>query len=473
MLWDYQKQAVEFVGEVSKGYLAMGLGTGKTITALSAGVQYSKKGGILVIAEKNEVVNSQNFMRESENFDGWNYYNLRDTMIGNWGLNEKVICGINPDALDKVDIPALTILFDVLVVDESTMAKNTSTARFKAIKRVADVMSHVILLSGTPMMNGASELYAPLLLLGHPLAGEGRVKDREAFENIFCSVYTIPNRNAKVKWLKIRVVKDAKYIRELRLLLEDQFYFLRKEEAGVFKKKNRRVKQIPMTVPWLIEYQQAWDEYMATLNVREFDTEKKKATFLKNVKQLKNLIENGKVYQVNSKWKARQVVEDIKKGEYGDKRIVIFSLFIETDDYICELLTEACIKHRRFDDVREFKTGDEQVLVGRIKAHGKGGNVPEASVVIMVDMDFVPANNIQAENRIDRPEQKNEMDVVYYITEGEDVVDAHVREINREKNKAINEFMRPFAPGERDRVHESLAKLKREHYKNFNTLGYL
>ena len=34
-------------------------------------------------------------------------------------------------------------------------------------------------------MNGAAELYHPLLLFGHPLAGDGSAKAREAFETIF------------------------------------------------------------------------------------------------------------------------------------------------------------------------------------------------------------------------------------------------------------------------------------------------
>ena len=82
---------------------------------------------------------------------------------------------------------------------------------------------------------------------------------------------------------------------------------------------------------------------------------------------------------------------------------------------------------KTFDELNELKSGNEQVLLGSMLANGKGSNIPEASVALFVDMHWTPSINLQSENRIDRPEQKNDMTVVYYLTEGEDIIDAHVR----------------------------------------------
>lgn len=353
-----------------------------------------------------------------------------------------------------------------MIVDEATLAKTATSQRFKRVKKVCDMAKHVILLSGTPMMNGAAELYAPLLLIGHPLAGDGTVKARMAFESIFAGGHRRKIRNTGV-WFKDYVwwAKGANNTRELRYLLRDHFFFKRKEDTTVFKHRpDRQIINVPMTIPWLAEYNRAWEEYLVKAKKRDVDME--------NVMELQALIENGQTYQVNSKWKAQQVVDDIKSGKYGDQRIVVFSMFIETDNLLADLLTQAGVSFKTFEDVREWKTGTEQVILGRIKAHGKGTNLSEASVALFVDMDFVPANNIQAENRIDRPEQTKPMTIRYYLTEGNDVVDAHVRRINQDKQRKIDEFMRPLTPEEVESMPAQVEALIEKYHKHFAVLGY-
>ena len=464
-LWDYQIEAGLFIEKVQKGYLAMGLGTGKTLSALGAADKYAKK-NILVIAEKNEVVNSQNFKKEVEHFPRLHYISLREHDLDFVrGAEPRAVCAINPDGLAKLDIEKIRELFDFLIVDESTIIKTATSQRSKRVRKVCQDMKYVVLLSGTPLMNGAAELYHPLLLLGHPLAGDGSAKAREAFETIFAGGHRRKIRNTG-KWFQDYVwwAKGCNHTRELRYLVSDRFFFKRKEDTTIFKHRpDRGVVLVPMTLPWLVEYKDAWDEYLVKARKRDVNMD--------NVMELRNLIENGQVYQVNSRWKADRVVEDIASGVYGKQRIIIFAMFIETYQILALKLHELGISYRPFEDVQEWKDGNEQVLIGRIKAHGKGGNIPEASVVLFVDMDFVPANNIQAENRIDRPEQKNPMTIRYYITDGQDTVDAHVRNINRDKNRKIDDFMKPLTPEEIAEMPQKIKALKEKYKKSFKTLG--
>lgn len=463
-LFDYQQEAVEFIGRMKRVYLAMGLGTGKTITALAAADLYSKK-RILVIAEKNEVVNSKNFKKEVDNFPCLHYISLREEDLEFvMGADSGAVCAINPDALVKLDIKQIKELFDFVIVDEATLAKTTTTQRFKQVRKVCEAMEYVVLLSGTPMMNGAAELYAPLLLLKHSLAGDGTRKAREAFEGIFAGGHRRKIRNTGT-WYKDYCwwAKGTNHARELRYLVSDNFYFKRKEDTDIFKNRpDRDIIQVPMSLPWLAEYRSAWEDYLIKARKRDVDMD--------NVMELRNLIENGQVYQVNSRWKAERVVDDIAQGLYGDQRIIIFSMFVETDNLIQQLLLSKGLSFRAYEEVGDWKAGDEQILVGRIKAHGKGGNLPEASVALFVDMDFVPANNIQAENRIDRPEQKNPMTIRYYMTEGEDVVDAHIRQINQDKARKIDNFMRPLEVGEILEMPERIKELKSKYARQFAEL---
>lgn len=470
--FDYQSEGITFAGENKKVYLAFDMGMGKTITGIGAAYSYGSKHTLLV-AEKNEIVNSQNFKKEVDaHFTDFDYISLRDTDIETVRqADSRMVCGINPDALTKLDDSDIE-LFDCLLMDEATLAKTPTSKRFKAVKKIAKRMELVVLLSGTPMMNGASELFAPLFLLDHPLAGDGTVKSRMAFEKIFAggfykkirSTEGLTDEQIKKQYWKYYQwwAKGANNVRVLRWLIEDAFLFKRKADTDVFKKKERRVEWVEKDAMWQLEYKEAWDRYLV-------DARKQKMN-MTNVNELRKLIENGQVYQVNSRHKALRALEDIAAGTYGDQRVIIFSLFIETDRIIKEELTKRGIEWVSFEDLPDFKAGQGQVLVGRIKSHAKGGNAAEASVTLMIDMDFVPSMNLQAENRMDRPEQTRDMEVVYYMAKGEGDVDAHVQKINRDKNRKIDEFTRPFTPEELAAMPKEYEELRRTYSTQFKKL---
>lgn len=474
--FDYQLEGIEAVGERKKIYLAFDMGMGKTITGVGAAHEHGTKHTLLV-AEKNEIVNSQNFKKEVEaHFSDMDYISLRETDIEHVRqADSRMVCGVNPEALNKLDASDIQ-LFDCLLMDEATLAKTPTSKRFKAVKKIAKQMELLALMSGTPMMNGAAELFAPLYLLDHPLAGDGSVKCRMAFEKIFAGGFYKKIRSTEgLSEEEIRRnywkyyqwwAKGANNLRVLRYLLDDVFMIRRKGDTNVFKKKERRVEWVEKNAIWELEYQRAWETYLVEAKKRKMNME--------TVAELRKLIENGKVYQVNSRYKAIQAVDDIVAGKYGDKRVIIFSLFIETDELIKSYLTEKGISWRGFEDLPDWKASDDQVLVGRIKSHAKGGNAAEACVTLMIDMDFVPSMNLQAENRMDRPEQKNEMEVVYYMAKGESDVDAHVQKINRDKMRKIEEFTTPLTEAELADIHKELAELKRKYSRQFKTLqdGY-
>lgn len=55
--------------------------------------------------------------------------------------------------------------FDMLVVDESSSFKNPSSKRFKALKKVANKINRIVLLTGTPASNGYMDLWSQFYLL--------------------------------------------------------------------------------------------------------------------------------------------------------------------------------------------------------------------------------------------------------------------------------------------------------------------
>lgn len=470
-LFDYQKDGVEFIRNKKKVYIAFDMGMGKTITAIAGHSDIHSK-NILIIAEKNEIVNSQNFKKEIDNnYSGkFKYVSLRDIDIEDIPRNG-FICGINPDALTKISIEKIKEHFGSIIIDEATMAKTTSTVRFKKIKKVCDEIEYLTLLSGTPMMNGASEIYAPLYLMNHWLSGDGSKKSRQTFEKIFAGGFLKQIRHTGIWWQDWQWwAKGANNVRELRWLIDKNFFFKSKDQTNVFKKKHRIVNEIYMCDEWKKESDNAWDEYLSKVENHNKRSSMEERKSIKNIKDLQNIIENGQVYQVNSKWKVKEIIKDIVSKKYGDRRIIIWSIFIETDRIIQEELTKNGIEFDTFDNLKEWKKGNKQVLIGRIKSHAKGGNVSEANVCLFCDMDYVPTMNLQAENRIDRPEQKHDMDIVYYLA-SKDEIDTHVQKINYDKMRKIENFVRPFTDEEVKLMPQKISDLFSKYKKEFEYLA--
>lgn len=71
---------------------------------------------------------------------------------------------------------------------------------------------------------------------------------------------------------------------------------------------------------------------------------------------------------------------------------------------------------------------------------------------------------------MDRPEQTRDMEVVYYMAKGEGDVDAHVQKINRDKNRKIDEFTRPFTPEELAAMPKEYEELRRTYSTQFKKL---
>jgi SWI/SNF-related matrix-associated actin-dependent regulator 1 of chromatin subfamily A len=71
---------------------------------------------------------------------------------------------------------------------------------------------------------------------------------------------------------------------------------------------------------------------------------------------------------------------------------------------------------RRAELVREFQDGQHRVLYLSITAAGVGLTLTAADTAVFVEYDWVPANLLQAEDRINRIGQMSEVTYYHYLT---------------------------------------------------------
>lgn len=169
---EYQNKAVQFIKDEKRCALFLGLGLGKSVSSLTAatdlldGLAVNK---VLVVAPLR-VANSV-WAQECKQWQHLEH--LRVNVCT--GTEKKRIAALQAHAdIYTINRENITWLvqhygkkwpFDCVIIDESSSFKNASSKRFKSLKKVAPLTTHMILLTGTPSPNGLLDLWPQMHLV--------------------------------------------------------------------------------------------------------------------------------------------------------------------------------------------------------------------------------------------------------------------------------------------------------------------
>ena len=141
--------------------------------------------------------------------------------------------------------------------------------------------------------------------------------------------------------------------------------------------------------------------------------------------------------------KARRMVELINEAQEDERKILVFSFFLDTIYKICDYLGDRCWGpitgnteiQKRQDIINDFETAPAgSVLVAQITSGGTGLNIQAASVVIICEPQFKPSIENQAISRAYRMGQAR--NVLVYRLLCEESVDEKLTE-NLARKQAI------------------------------------
>ena len=193
--YPHQAAGVEWIIQHPACALIWGMGTGKTVTTLTALDlllnDYLEDGPVLVIAPKRVALDT--WTSESQ---GWEHLrHLRvSTVIGT--QKERLAALAAPAdiyVINRENVVWLTEFlqgswpFPIVVVDELSSFKSAQAKRWKALRRVRGRIRRFIGLTGTPRPNGLEDLWPQLYLLD---LGDRLCKTISAFR----SRYLIPDK---------------------------------------------------------------------------------------------------------------------------------------------------------------------------------------------------------------------------------------------------------------------------------------
>lgn len=172
-LHDYQFRAIQHIKDKTNSALFLDMGLGKSISTLTAindliydSIEISK---VLVIAP----LRVANTVWHNEAMK-WEHTRDLKFSIVTGSLKERKVAlqrRANVYVINRENTEWLVTYlgakwdFDMLVIDESSSFKNPSSKRFKALKKVANKINRVVLLTGTPASNGYMDLWSQFYLL--------------------------------------------------------------------------------------------------------------------------------------------------------------------------------------------------------------------------------------------------------------------------------------------------------------------
>lgn len=168
----YQTSTADMMIREKSLLVAMGLGLGKTLTTLTALVDVLNACAVsrALIVSTLRVCNTV-WKQEAANWQHLQHLTL-NIATGSEAQRKRAIDSqsdaviINCDNIQwLVDTYAKKWPFDVLILDESTLFKNGSSKRFKALKKTLSHYQYVWLLSATPMPNGPIDLWSQMYLI--------------------------------------------------------------------------------------------------------------------------------------------------------------------------------------------------------------------------------------------------------------------------------------------------------------------
>jgi SWI/SNF-related matrix-associated actin-dependent regulator 1 of chromatin subfamily A len=422
LLYPHQADGVAFLLSKKRALLADDMGLGKTRQAIVALETAIPEGVILVVCPASLKLN---WKREILMVDpaarveviGHNREPLADPR---WVI-------VNYDLLRKEAARLHDIAWSGVVLDEAHFIKNASGRTSHCLK-VLGVQNEskapligpefVFLLTGTPMTNRPRDLFNLLRCVAHPAA-----RSFLSFAKRYCDAY----RN-DYGW----VTTGASNIEELNLLMKE--VMLRREKDEVLDLPPKIRSWVPVDI----------SDASAALSAIEGFLDWYQATDPANPNDKQFLARLTKVRVALHKAKHKAVAERIKDVIATGDKVVVFTAFNDGVAKHAKAFGESAVTitvsqsaAQRMEAVDKFQTDPAiRVAICNIIAGGVGITLTAGTHVIFQDLDWVPANHAQAEDRCYRLGQNRHVTVEYFHAEGS--LDGYIARLLEQKMQLIN-----------------------------------
>lgn len=402
-LYTHQQAGVAFLLARRRAILADDMGLGKTRQAIVALREAANDGPFLVICPASLKVNWRREIRLVEPdadivlVDG----NTNVDHVGRWSV-------MNYDLLGRLEKGLLARRWGGIVVDEAHYVKNESQRSVRVLrilgvgKRGAELAEPeaVYLLTGTPMASRPRDLFKLLQAVRHPL-GTSFYTYAKRYCAAFDNGYGLDTNGAS-------------NLEELAETIGGVLLRRTKDDALDLPPKVRTWQPVTLSTKSVGSLEARALDYLQRNPARSGPTW---ATFLGQLNRARHAVAVAKI---------AATIEAVRERIDANEKAVVFTSYTTVVKALTEAFGPAAVSITGEDSsaARQVAADALQtdsnvgVLIGNLHAAGIGLNLTAATHVLFSDLDWVPGNHWQAEDRIYRIGQTRPAFVTYLLAEG-------------------------------------------------------
>ena len=419
--YPHQEAGIRWIIEHPAAALIWGMGTGKTVTTLTALDlllhDFLEAGPVLVIAPKRVALDT--WTTESEGWEHLRHLKVAQIM-GTAKQRKDVLRTVYEDPADLYIINRELVVwlteffgqywpFPIVVVDELSSFKSAQAKRWKALRRVRGRIRRFIGLTGTPRPNGLEDLWPEMYLLD---LGQRLGKTLGAFR----ARYLIPDKSNGYVVYSYRPKEGAEA--EVYDKISDICMSIKKED--VLSLPGQIYSDIVVRPPdaLLKKYKKfERDKVLESLDA-EGDIVAGSAAALTN-KLLQ--FANGAIYdedrQVHELHDLKlEALEELVEQAGGDPVLILYAYQHDEDRIKARI---PCRKLDTAQDIKDWNAGKIPVAIAHPASIGHGLNLQHGGhILIWFGLTWSLELYQQANERLNRPGQKNVCRIFHIVLQG-------------------------------------------------------
>lgn len=424
-LFPFQKEGVEFI-ESRKGRALIGdeMGLGKTIQALAYLQLHPEHRPAIILCPASLKLN---WAKEID-------------LTMTKGIRTLVLQGKRPYSLVGADI--IIINYDILtywvkdllafkprvvIGDECHYFKDNSAKRTKAVKLLCKTIPHVILLSGTPIMNRPIEIYNAISIINSSVV--------PSFMN-----YAIRYCGAVFNGFGWDF-SGSSNTEELHKILTESI-MIRRKKSDVLKDLPDKIHSfVPMTLSNIAEYNSIENDVIGYLKMTRGEAAADRASMAEIMVQIELL------KQAAARGKLNAVIDWVKEFLESGEKLVLFGTHKFVIDRLMEEFGSVAVKidgSSSMDDrnqaVEMFQNNPKiKLFNGNIKAAGVGLTLTASSNVGFIEYPWTPGELQQAADRCHRIGQKFTVNIYHLMVPG--TIEEKIATLLDKKTKVIDSVL--------------------------------
>lgn len=442
-LFPYQRDAVEKLRHKCIGALYMEMGTGKTRTTLELIKQRYDAGKINAVLWLCPCSVKQNLKYDIMYHCGekpdWIVIKGIESIAGSDTLYLKLLNFVQKNQV-------------YLIVDESNMVKNPFAKRTQRITEMSKYCKYKMILNGTPVSRNEADMFAQWYILDWRILGYKSYYSFAANHLVFRTVKLPDGREVTTN--QIVNVLDVDYLTER---IRPFSYQIRKADCMELPSKNYHKRTYELTYEQYNIYEDVKDVYLFNVEDVRSDTIYQYFSALQHVTSGMNVVsyptEKMRTKPIFKDWsenprvqELRDVLVDVIDGE----QVIIFTKYKHEVEDIKAMMdayeityaefTGRLAQRKRQQSLQRFRDGDAQVLISNKMCGAYGLNLQFCRNIIFYNNDFDFATRSQAEDRVHRIGQTQEVHI--YDIVASDTIDTFICDNLNSKDSLVESFKR-------------------------------